>query len=287
MLWNDQSLAYGELDTRANQLAHHLQGLGVGPEVLVGVCLERSPDLVIALLGILKAGGAYVPLDPAYPRERLAFMLEDARVSVVVTHQHLVRALPARGPHTVCLDTDAATLEGASTTHPVSPVRPDNLAYVIYTSGSTGAAQGGVGPPSRHRQSLPLDVRALPLCPGGGVQSENFRELRRLGLGDLRALGPGRPPRHHPGRRPPGPRAAGGHTGGAPGHPARPGALVTAHDSGERRRARPPPARSGVVDLQWRGALGRPGPDVSAALAAASTPQPLRRVRSLGRLHLL
>ena len=95
----DRQLTYGELNRRANQLAHHLRSLGVGPDVLVGICLEHSPEMVIGLLGILKAGGVYVPLDPTYPKERLAFMLEDARVPVLLTQERLVGGLPARYAH--------------------------------------------------------------------------------------------------------------------------------------------------------------------------------------------
>jgi amino acid adenylation domain-containing protein len=151
LVFNDQSLTYRQLNARANQLAHHLQGLGVGPEVLVGVCLERSPDLVIALLGILKAGAAYLPLDPAYPRQRLAFMLEDAQVPVVLTHQPLRPGLPACAARVVCLDTEGAAIGALPTTNPASPVRPDQLAYVIYTSGSTGQPKGVLG---LHRGTL-------------------------------------------------------------------------------------------------------------------------------------
>src|ERR1700719_2588006 len=93
VVYEDQRLTYGELNARANRLAHHLRGLGVGPEVLVGVCLERSLELVVGLLGILKAGGAYVPLDPAYPTERLAYMLQDARAAVLLTQRRLLPEL--------------------------------------------------------------------------------------------------------------------------------------------------------------------------------------------------
>ena len=95
VLFEDARLSYRELDARANRLAHHLRGCGVGPEVVVGLCLERSPEMVIGLLAILKAGGAYLPLDPAYPRERLAFMLADAGAPVLVTHSALAARLPA------------------------------------------------------------------------------------------------------------------------------------------------------------------------------------------------
>ncbi|HYT37486.1 MAG TPA: non-ribosomal peptide synthetase [Ktedonobacteraceae bacterium] len=138
----DEHLTYRELNGKASQLAHHLQKLGVGPEVLVGICMERSLDLVAGLLGILKAGGAYVPLDPTYPPERLAFMLEDAHVPILLTQQHLLTRLPAEGIQTICLDTDAAVLVQQSETDPSSAVTADDLVYVIYTSGSTGRPKG-------------------------------------------------------------------------------------------------------------------------------------------------
>ncbi len=138
----DQVLSYRELNRRANQLAHYLQALGVGPNVLVGLCVERSLDMVVGLLGILKAGGAYVPLDPTYPSERLVFMLEDARAPVLVTQQRLATHLPIQGTRVVCLDADAAVLARQSVADPISEVTIDDLAYVIYTSGSTGQPKG-------------------------------------------------------------------------------------------------------------------------------------------------
>src|SRR5918911_3379381 len=111
----DQALCYAELNRRANQLAHYLHTLGVGPNRRVALCVERSPDMVVGLLGILKAGGAYVPLDPAYPTERLVFLLADAQAPVLVTRQHLTPRLAARDAHLVCLDTDAAVLATYST----------------------------------------------------------------------------------------------------------------------------------------------------------------------------
>ena len=110
----DQSLSYGELDARSSQLAHHLRGLGVGPEVVVGLCAERSPEMVVAMLGILKSGGAYLPLDPSYPRERLTYMLEDAGAPVLVTHSALLERLPANGARVVRLDADQPTIAAAA-----------------------------------------------------------------------------------------------------------------------------------------------------------------------------
>jgi aspartate racemase len=133
---------YAELEARADRLAVQLQQLGVGPEVLVGVCLERSPLMMLAVLATLKAGGAYVPLDPAFPRERLDFMVQDAQVTVLLTQEHLTEALATAGLHIVCLDAAGLMPGAGGTERPVSKVTPDNLAYVIYTSGSTGTPKG-------------------------------------------------------------------------------------------------------------------------------------------------
>jgi amino acid adenylation domain-containing protein len=137
-----ETLTYAELHARANQLARYLRGLGVGPEVRVGLCLERTANLVVAALGILKAGGAYVPLDPNYPRDRLAFMLEDSEVAVLVTQQSLSEALPPSEASIVCIDTDWPAIAREPSHAPASELTPDNLAYVIYTSGSTGKPKG-------------------------------------------------------------------------------------------------------------------------------------------------
>jgi surfactin family lipopeptide synthetase A len=141
----NKHLTYHELNTKANQLAHYLQKQGVGPEVLVGICMERSQEMVIAMLGVLKAGGAYVPLDPAYPRERIAFMLHDSQAKVLVTQQKLLATLPEQREHkasVVCLDRDWATIAKEPSTNPTSAATGANLAYVIYTSGSTGKPKG-------------------------------------------------------------------------------------------------------------------------------------------------
>lgn len=137
------SLSYRDLHQQANQLAHALQALGVGPEIPVALCLERSPAQVVALLGILKAGGAYVPLDPAYPPERLNFVLQDTQAPVLLTRQGLL-PLCAESPcaHIICLDTAAETLASQPAGDPVSGTTPENLAYIIYTSGSTGQPKG-------------------------------------------------------------------------------------------------------------------------------------------------
>lgn len=136
------ALTYRELNSRANQLAHYLRSLGVGPEVLVGLYLERSTDLIVSILGILKAGGAYLPLDPAYPKERLAFMLGDSRAPVLVTQRNRVSALPEVPVKLVYIDGDRERIEQESGENPQNGPGPDNLAYVIYTSGSTGKPKG-------------------------------------------------------------------------------------------------------------------------------------------------
>jgi amino acid adenylation domain-containing protein len=137
-----QQLTYKELNRRANHLAHYLQTLGVGPEVLVGICVERSLEMLVGLLGILKAGGVYVPLDPAYPLERLAFMLEDSQAAVLVTQQRLMAGLRNHGAQVVYLDTDWEAIATQQEENPVSRVMANTLAYVIYTSGSTGKPKG-------------------------------------------------------------------------------------------------------------------------------------------------
>ncbi|WP_292877327.1 non-ribosomal peptide synthetase/type I polyketide synthase [Nostoc sp. NMS1] len=142
IVFDNQQLTYRELNDRANQLAHYLQTLGVKPEVPVGICVERSLEMIVGLLGILKAGGAYVPLDPDYPQERLAYMLNDAQVSVLLTQKKLVKELPEHRADVICLDTDWQTISQQSQQNPVSEVAAENLAYIIYTSGSTGNPKG-------------------------------------------------------------------------------------------------------------------------------------------------
>ncbi|MFS8068403.1 MAG: condensation domain-containing protein, partial [Byssovorax sp.] len=136
------TLTYGELNRRANQLAHHLQSLGVGPEVTVAICAERSPELIIGLLAILKAGGACVPLDPSFPEERTAFTLRDVGARVVLTQRHLAGALREHAANVVCLDDGWAEIEAHGAEDPPGEVARDALAYVIYTSGSTGRPKG-------------------------------------------------------------------------------------------------------------------------------------------------
>jgi len=141
VICENERLTYSELDRRANQLAHHLQGLGAGLESLVGICMKRSPEMLVGLLGILKTGAAYLPLDPAYPKDRLAFMIADACVKLVVTQEDLEERTSECAQH-VCLDSDWKEIEKGSGISPAAVTSPDNLAYVIYTSGSTGKPKG-------------------------------------------------------------------------------------------------------------------------------------------------
>ena len=157
-----RSLSYAELDASANQLAHHLADLGVGSGVLVGLCTERIPELMIAILGILKTGAAYVPIDPTYPAERQAFMLADAECPVLITQERLLENLPAYEGTAVCLDRDRPEIARRSTTPPPNAADPDGLAYVIYTSGSTGRPKGVE---IRHRSVVNL-VTAMRERPG-------------------------------------------------------------------------------------------------------------------------
>jgi amino acid adenylation domain-containing protein len=142
VIFEDQQLTYRELNNKANQLAHYLMKQGVGPEVLVGICVERSPEMVTGILGILKAGGAYVPLDPAYPMERIKFMLKDANPSLLLAQKHLCEKLTNHKSRIILLDTDWHTIAHENKTDLMSGVQAENLAYVIYTSGSTGHPKG-------------------------------------------------------------------------------------------------------------------------------------------------
>ncbi len=141
LVCNDKQLTFAELNSRANRLAHHLILLGVKPEVKVGIAVEHSIAMVIGLLAILKAGGAYVPLDPEYPRERLAYMIDDSGIDVLLTHSHLKRVLPARAGIRL-LELNALDLSERVTDNPQVNIHGENLAYVIYTSGSTGKPKG-------------------------------------------------------------------------------------------------------------------------------------------------
>ena len=141
-VFEGQRLTYAGLNSRANQLARHLRRLGAGPETLVGICMERSPEMLAGMLGILKAGGAYVPLDPTYPKQRLDFMLKDARLPILLTQARLAGELPEHEARTICLDSDWDAVASESGEDLDSRVTDENAAYVIYTSGSTGRPKG-------------------------------------------------------------------------------------------------------------------------------------------------
>jgi amino acid adenylation domain-containing protein len=142
VVFGEEQLTYKQLNQRANQLAHFLQKLAVAPDTLVGICVERSAEMLISLLAVLKAGGAYVPLDPHYPQERLAFMLSDAQLSVLLTQERFSGVLPTSTIPTICLDRDWNSVTTQPDLNLVSETTPENLAYVIYTSGSTGTPKG-------------------------------------------------------------------------------------------------------------------------------------------------
>lgn len=142
LVFEAKQITYRELNRKANQLASYLRKRGVGPEVLVGVCVERSLEMVVALLGIMKAGGAYVPLDPAYPLERLRFMLENANARLLLTQESLLKVVPESAAQLICLDRDWPEVSNESNENSATKPAPENLAYVIYTSGSTGKPKG-------------------------------------------------------------------------------------------------------------------------------------------------
>ena len=210
--FEDRSLTYRELDARANQLARHLAELGVGPDVPVGIAMERSPEMVVGLLGILKAGGAYVPLDPDYPAERLAVMLEDARVPVLLTQERLQSALPT-GPATrVIVGGPRLGAAGDGLRGPAAaasgPGRPRLRDLHL---GLDRSAQGGDEHPPRDRESPPLDAGTVSAAGGRPSAPEDPVQLRCLGVGALLAAS---------GRSQHGPGAAPGSPGSSvPGRP--------------------------------------------------------------------
>ncbi len=165
LVCEEHHLTYQALHQRATQLAHALHVLGVGPETLVGVCLERSLDLVVALLAILKAGGAYVPLDPSSPGERLSFLLQDTHVQLLLTQQHLLERLPPCAARVLCLDQPWPALPAAAATNPALAVGGSHAAYVIYTSGSTGRPKGVMNTHQGICNRLLWMQDAYPLAP--------------------------------------------------------------------------------------------------------------------------
>ncbi len=169
LIFDDERVTYGELNGRANRLALYLKDLGVAPETRVGICMERSTEMIVALLGVLKAGGAYVPIDPAYPKERISFLLNDARVAALLTRQESVESLPEYEGKLVRLDTDWDKIAKQGDEDPVDTATADNLAYVIYTSGSTGQPKGVL---VEHRGLCNLveaQVRAFGVTPESRV----------------------------------------------------------------------------------------------------------------------
>jgi amino acid adenylation domain-containing protein len=144
LVFGSRRLTYRELNVKANKVAHHLRQRGVKPNVLVGVCLERSPELIVALLAVWKAGGAYVPIDPTYPKDRIAFMIDDAQPLIVLTENKCLPLLSATGENLISLDADLPTLSDISGENPASRANPTDLAYVMYTSGSTGKPKGAM-----------------------------------------------------------------------------------------------------------------------------------------------
>jgi amino acid adenylation domain-containing protein len=161
--WNDGTLSYAALDHAANRLANHLRRRGVRPETRVGICLERGPELVVAILAVLKAGGAYVPLDPSYPAERLAFMLADSGAPLLLTRLPLPEGLAPDAVEVVCLDAERERIEAERALAPAAGVLPENVAYLIYTSGSTGTPKG-------------------VLVPHRGIPNLAYAQARRFGI---------------------------------------------------------------------------------------------------------
>lgn len=168
--FENEQLTYRQLDRRANQLAHHIQRFGVGPETPVGICMERSLEMVVALLGVLKAGGAYVPLDPVYPRQRLSHMLRDTRAPVLLSQAHLAVELPRLdGQKIIYMDQQWKEIALEDSGHPGNSVEADHLAYIIYTSGSTGGPKGVMITHRAICNHMGWMLAAFPLGPGDRV----------------------------------------------------------------------------------------------------------------------
>ena len=186
LVYEDETLSYRALDERANQLAHHLRSLGVGPETIVGLCVERSFDMVIALLGILKAGAAYLPLDPDYPKDRLAFMLADAGARLLVTQSALRDRLPAHHARIVDLDADRAAIARQPASAPPDRIDPRTTAYVIYTSGSSGQPKGVAVTHLGIPNLAEVQIARFAMGPATRVLQFASLEFRRCALGDIR-----------------------------------------------------------------------------------------------------
>ena len=267
LTFGETTLAYGELDARANQLAHALRKRGVGPEVRVGLYVERSIETVVGLLGILKAGGAYVPMDVAYPADRIGFMLADSGVPVLLTQSALVDRLPEHDAEVIRLDADWAEIGRESTDAPESGAAGGTLAYVIYTSGIHRDAQGRAGGASQRRAPVPRDGGVVRLRRGRRVDALPLARVRLLRLGDLGRAAV----RRAPGRRALRRLARSGrlpsHAGGRGRDGAEPDA-VRLSAAGARGRGFGGCGPAGAADrgLRRRGAgAGEPAPLVRAA----------------------
>ena len=203
VVFGEEQLTYGQLNERANRLAHYLKKCGVGPEMLVGICVERSLEMVVALLGILKAGGAYLPLDAEYPRERLCFMLEDSGVSVLLTEERFRSQFADNDLRCVCIDSNSAAIARENSENPDAWTDPDSLAYVMYTSGSTGRPKG-VEVLSSRRTAIAVRRRLRHAGFGRVDFAYGADFLRRFYLRALGSLAPRRPIRAFPGPHPDG-----------------------------------------------------------------------------------
>ncbi|HEU5229033.1 MAG TPA: amino acid adenylation domain-containing protein, partial [Ktedonobacteraceae bacterium] len=166
LIFEDRQCTYSDLNARANQLAHLLKSRGIGPDTPVGICLDRSCELVIGVLGILKAGGAYVPLNPDYPKERLAFILQDTHTPLLLTQRRLIERLPEARPSLLVLDSEWAAIEAHQNDNPHISLYAHNLAYIIYTSGSTGTPKGIAMPHAPLVNLFSWHYRTAPLPPG-------------------------------------------------------------------------------------------------------------------------